>query len=90
MAHRRRQLIIDLNYYELPATITRLDTVRERLIRELSQQYPDLSNVTSKELSLFLGHFQKFQEDALGRLVPRFDKIPPKIPAKLFKMEPSP
>ncbi|CAG8529906.1 17930_t:CDS:2, partial [Racocetra fulgida] len=90
MAQRRRQLIIDLNNYELPATITRLDTVREKLIRELSQQYPDLSNVTSKELSLFLGHFQKFQEDALGRLAPRFDKSPPKIPAKLFKLEPPP
>ncbi|CAG8462018.1 4040_t:CDS:2 [Scutellospora calospora] len=90
MSQRRRQLIIDLNYYELPATITRLDTIRERLIRDLSQQYPDLSSVTSKELSLFLGHFQKFQEDVLGRQAPRFDKIPPKIPGKLFKFEPPP
>ncbi|CAG8709868.1 10303_t:CDS:2 [Dentiscutata erythropus] len=90
MAQRRRQLNVDLNYYELPTTITRIDTIREKLIRELSQQYPDLSNVTSKELSLFLGQFQKFQEDALGRLTPRFDKIPPKIPAKLFKLEPAP
>ncbi|CAG8477002.1 4416_t:CDS:2 [Acaulospora morrowiae] len=85
-----RRLVIDIQFYEQPEIASKLEPIREKLSREIFQRHAELSNVTSKELALFLGHFQKVQEEALGRFANRTDSPPPKIPAKLFKLDPAP
>ncbi|CAG8432810.1 11490_t:CDS:2 [Diversispora eburnea] len=91
MAQKKpRKLAIDLQYYERPEIVARLESIREKLNREIFQRYVELSTVSSRELSLFLGQFQNHQEEVLGRYANRPDSPNPKIPAKLFKLDPAP
>src|ERR1044072_1979988 len=92
MAQRNRLPQFDLHYYEFPTTVLLFDSIRQPLVHELiAKNYNDFSGLTSKELSQFIGQFQKFQEEALGRNAPRTNTPhPTKIPAKLFKLDPAP
>src|SRR3954470_20374077 len=92
MVQRNRLPQFDLQYYELPVTVSRFDSICQPLVHELiAKNYNDFSDLTSKELSQFIGQFQKFQEEAIGRNVPRTSTPhPTKIPAKLFKLDPAP
>src|SRR5688572_28758776 len=92
MSQRNRLPQFDLHFYERPATVSRFDSIRQTLVIELmAKNYNDFSGLTSKELSQFIGQIQKFQEEALGRNVPRTNTPhPTKIPAKLFKLDPAP
>jgi hypothetical protein len=89
MAQRNRLPQFDLNYYERPTTVSLFDSICQPLVHELiTKNYNDPSDLTSKELSQFIGQFQKFQEEALGRNVPRTSTShPTKIPGKLFKLD---
>ncbi|CAG8720288.1 14045_t:CDS:2 [Rhizophagus irregularis] len=91
MTQRNRLPQFDLYHYERPATVSRFDSIRQSLVNELiAKNYSDFSGLTSKELSQFIGQFQKFQEEALGRNAPRTNTPhPTKIPAKLFKLDPA-
>jgi hypothetical protein len=75
---------IDLTFYEHEATILSFENVRGRLVQELGN--PDLS-ITSRDMSIFTGCLQQFQEDALGLNAQRPSSAPFRLPAKLFKAE---
>ncbi|CAG8600506.1 8582_t:CDS:2 [Funneliformis caledonium] len=92
MAQRNRLPQFDLYDYERPTTVSRFDSIRQPLVHEFTDKnYNDFSSLTTKELSQFIGQFQKFQEEALGRNAPRSNTPhPTKVPAKLFKLDPAP
>jgi hypothetical protein len=75
---------IDLTFYEHEATILSFDNIRGKLLQELGK--PDL-NITSRDMSLFTGRLQQFQEDALGLNAPKNINVPLRLPSKLFKVD---
>ncbi|KAI9289751.1 hypothetical protein BC943DRAFT_315067 [Umbelopsis sp. AD052] len=75
---------IDLTFYEHEATILSFDNIRGKLLQELAK--PDL-NITSRDMSLFTGRLQQFQEDALGLNAHKSINVPFRLPSKLFKVD---
>ena len=75
---------IDLTFYEHEATILSFDNIRGKLLQELGK--PDL-NITSRDMSLFTGRLQQFQEDALGLNAHKNINVPLRLPSKLFKVD---
>ncbi|CAG8611573.1 1401_t:CDS:1, partial [Paraglomus occultum] len=91
MARRHTPPEIDLSHFERPSTYCVLDAISQQLVRELSGSYTDVSSITSKELSVFLGSLMKFQNQHLGIGVSqKLSRYPVKIPIKLLKIEPAP
>ncbi|CAJ0752375.1 20749_t:CDS:2 [Entrophospora sp. SA101] len=80
---------VDLRFYERSTTIAYIDAIRQSLIHDLASTNPNFKTVTSRELSIFLGRLQIFQEEKLGTKlnVPKKSMLPTKIPSKLFKVE---
>ncbi|KAJ2960467.1 hypothetical protein NQZ79_g4179 [Umbelopsis isabellina] len=74
----------DLTFYEHEATVLSFHSILSKLLQDLGN--PDL-NITSRQLSLFTGQLQQFQEDALGLNATRAANAPFRIPAKLFKVD---
>src|ERR1700722_2259416 len=74
----------DLTFYEHEATVLSFHSILSKLLQDLGN--PDL-NITSRQLSLFTGQLQQFQEDALGINATRAANAPFRIPAKLFKVD---
>ncbi|CAJ0638495.1 16327_t:CDS:2 [Entrophospora sp. SA101] len=87
MSVTTRQPQVDLRFFELSTTIALIDAIRKSLMQDLSRKNKKFKNTTSRELSIFLGRLQIFQEEKLGtRLkVPKKASFPTKIPSKLFK-----
>ncbi|CAG8600829.1 6289_t:CDS:2 [Paraglomus brasilianum] len=91
MARRHTPPEIDLAHFERPSTYCVLDAISQQLIRELSSSHTDVSSITSKDLSVFLGSLMKFQNQHLGIGVSqKLSRYPVKIPIKLLKIEPAP
>jgi hypothetical protein len=75
---------IDLTFYEHEATILSFDNIRGQLLQDLGK--PDL-NISSRDMSLFTGRLQQFQEDALGLNAHKNINVPFRLPSKLFKVD---
>lgn len=74
---------IDPEFYEQPSTIACFEDIRQSLVEELQQ-----NDIEARDLSLLTCQLQQFQQDHLG-FNTKIANAPPRIPAKLFKLEPN-
>ncbi|KAJ8654273.1 hypothetical protein O0I10_010095 [Lichtheimia ornata] len=74
---------IDPEFYEQPSTIDCFEDIRQALIEELQQK-----DIEARDLSLLTCQLQQFQQDHLG-FNTKISHAPPRIPAKLFKLQPN-
>lgn len=74
---------IDPEFYEQPSTIACFEDIRQSLVEELQQ-----NDIEARDLSFLTCQLQQFQQDHLG-FNTKIANAPPRIPAKLFKLEPN-
>ncbi|KAI8086355.1 uncharacterized protein BX664DRAFT_282208, partial [Halteromyces radiatus] len=59
--------VVDLNFYQQPSTISYFDAILEDLRQDLGAEGNTDATFTAPELAYFVGRFQQFQQDALGK-----------------------
>ena len=88
VARKAKDANVQLQFYEQINIIKSFESIKEPLLSELHHQQPDLT-FEARDLSIFIGHLQQFQQDFLGINSIRPHNAPLRIPAKLFKVEPN-
>lgn len=82
-----RGAVLDQKYYESKDIISYFDNLCEPLLAELRLQKngSDLQ-FDARDLSIFIGQLQQFQQENLGIFSKPTSNLPLRIPARLFKM----